>query len=306
MNARIGSLFSGGGGLDLGVRSVIGGDLVWMAEHYRPARRVLTRNHPDVPLYGDIAAVDWVQVAPVDVIVAGFPCTDVSLLGKREGLRPDRSAAHLFNAPSGWDLTVRVLRATRPDLVILENVSALLTAPATAVHDDQPGSAFGAVLQDLAELGFDAEWACVDASAAGAPHRRRRVLVAAADTERFGQHPWRDGYETGRSPELGRDDATGGAGFVDGTAESWGRYRGAVAAWAGRLGRAAPMPVVNRARNGALWEWLMGLPEGWLTGAGLSTPEVQRVAGNGVVPQQVALALPALLARLTEPVAVAS
>lgn len=291
---RIGSLFSGCGGLDIGVRAALGGGTAcWHAEHYRPARAVLRAHFPEVTLYDDIGAVAWPEAAPVDVLVAGFPCQKLSLLGRREGLRPGE-AAHLFGQASGWDLTVRVIDTTRPALVILENVSALLTAPVT--DGSAPGSAFGAILADLATLGFNAEWTCADASAIGAPHRRRRVFIAAAHPERLRFRPWWNRPQTGGTGQLRWHDPAGSAGLDHGTAEPLRQRHGdALDRWAAVIGRPAPHPVLNRTRNPEFWGWMMGLPPGWLTPAGM--PAALRVAGNAVVPHQAHAAVADLLDR---------
>jgi DNA (cytosine-5)-methyltransferase 1 len=75
---RIGSLCTGYGGLDLAVELVLGGALVWYAETDPHARTVLAARWPRVPNLGDIRAVDWDRVEPVDVLTAGFPCQDYS------------------------------------------------------------------------------------------------------------------------------------------------------------------------------------------------------------------------------------
>ena len=76
---RIGSLCTGYGGLDLAVQAVLGGQLAWYAEVDRHACTVLAHRFPGVVNHGDIRTVDWTrvaQVAPVDLVTAGFPCQD--------------------------------------------------------------------------------------------------------------------------------------------------------------------------------------------------------------------------------------
>jgi len=73
---RVGSLCTGYGGLDLAVELVLGGQLVWYAETDPHARAVLAAQWPDVANLGDIRAVDWSTVEPVEVLTAGFPCQD--------------------------------------------------------------------------------------------------------------------------------------------------------------------------------------------------------------------------------------
>lgn len=77
----------------------------------------------------------------------------------------------------------------------------------------------------------------------------------------------------------------------------WGAYDAAIARWAAVLGRPAPGPVDDGRLNPRFAEWLMGLPEGHVTDVpGLSAPAQLKAIGNGVVPQQAALALRLLLA----------
>jgi hypothetical protein len=73
---RIGSLCTGYGRLDLAVELVLGGRLRWYAETDPHASTVLARHWPGIPNLGDLRAVDWTGVEPVDIIAAGFPCQD--------------------------------------------------------------------------------------------------------------------------------------------------------------------------------------------------------------------------------------
>lgn len=201
---RIGSLCTGYRGLDMAVQQVLGGEVVWHCQYdpddpHQYAARILAHHCPDVPNHGDITAVDWSAVEPVDVLTAGFPCQDVSLAGKRAGLAEGTRSGL-------WLHVARAIEFLQPRLVVIENVRGLLS---TEAHSDvepcpwcvgdgggEPAlRALGAVLGDLADLGFDAEWSGVTASAVGAPHERFRVVVAAcpADTAgegREGPHGW--------------------------------------------------------------------------------------------------------------------
>ena len=81
----------------------------------------------------------------------------------------------------------------------------------------------------------------------------------------------------------------------------WGRFETAIRRWEITLGRMAPPPTKPDGKDGAhrlssrFTEWMMGLPEGWITDAGLSRNEELKACGNGVVPQQAELALRHLL-----------
>lgn len=217
---RIGSLFSGAAGLDRAVEAVFGAEVAWFAEIDKAASKVLAHHYPHVPNLGDITAVDWCDVPAVDVLCGGFPCQDVSAAGKRAGIK-DGTRSGL------WSVFAEAIDALRPQWVVIENVRGLLSATAhrTVEDDDESGGvesstaalgngagrpvlrAAGAVLGDLADLGYDAQWATVAAADVGAPHRRERVFIVAADAE-AGQHAddqlaWGNGAQfavAGREP----------------------------------------------------------------------------------------------------------
>ena len=85
---RVGSLFSGYGGLDLAVEEVFGARTIWFSEINEPVARVFSHHWPDAPNLGDITTIDWNTVPPVDILCGGFPCQDVSTVGKMAGLKP--------------------------------------------------------------------------------------------------------------------------------------------------------------------------------------------------------------------------
>jgi DNA (cytosine-5)-methyltransferase 1 len=156
-------LFSGIGGFSLGLERA-GMRTVAFCEIEPFCRQILQKRFPNVPCYGDIRdltadilAADG--ITSIDLICGGFPCQDISLVGKGAGLSGARSGL--------WSEQARLIRELRPDVVVVENVAALL------------GRGLGDVLGDLAALGYDAEWHCIPASAVGAPHRRDRVWIVA-------------------------------------------------------------------------------------------------------------------------------
>ena len=333
---RVGSLFTGYGGLDMAV----GGDLAWYAEIEPAACEVLAHHHPGVPNLGDITQVDWSQVEPVDIITGGYPCQPFSHAGSRKGKNDER---HL------WPYVRDTIHALRPRYAILENVSGHLTL------------GLADVLADLTQIGWDAEWGTYRASDIGAPHRRERVFIIAhpsrgargtgsgwgnPESERATGSPTHvshlatdtngDGYgeqlhgggvgsvETGaagstqqRQRPRGESDARGvdnaadtdhangkqeirGLRPVNAAHVNWGKYAQAVTRWE-RLTRPAPNPTYQSGKrqrlNPAFVEWMMGLPEGHVTGHGLSTAKALKMLGNGVVPQQAAAAISQLMER---------
>jgi len=180
---KIGSLFSGYGGLDGGVIAALGGEVVWHCEFDAAPSKLLAHHFPNTPNFGDVTKVDWSQVEPVDILTGGFPCQDVSLAGKRAGIK-DGTRSGL------WSEFANAIEVLQPRLVVIENVRGLLSAKADSgveysaeVLEEAGGKpvlrALSAVLGDLADLGYDAEWRTVRASDAGAPHRRERVFIIA-------------------------------------------------------------------------------------------------------------------------------
>ena len=163
---KFGSLFSGVGGMDLGLERA-GMECRWQVENDAYATRVLEKHWPDVPKYGDIREVDFERVERVDLVAGGFPCQDLSYAGKGLGLSGARSGL--------WSEFKRCIRVVRPRFVLVENVPGLLSR------------GMGAVLGDLASLGYDAEWESLPAAAFGAPHLRWRIFIV-AHANRLGCH----------------------------------------------------------------------------------------------------------------------
>jgi len=374
MTPMIGSLFSGYGGLDMGVQDVFGGIVTWHFEYDEAPSKILAHHWPWVPNYGDVTTIDWADVTPVDIITAGYPCQPFSTAGSRKGSDDER---HL------WPYVLEAIRQIRPGLVVLENVRGHLSL------------GFDAVQRDLAEAGYDAEWICLRASDAGAPHRRERIFILAKDTHREPRDQWwlaapgqeeggwawayvgRRGGAPATDPSGERGERWGGTGDLAGTSRAgegegdqrewdgdaaddrgstpsdsddaardgersrtesgqgdtpvtdsdrsglggigrlepeqrdtdgrggtdqlWGQYEPAIRRWESVLGRFAPSPTLPDGRSGnprlspGFVEWMMGLPAGHVTDTGIDRKAQLKALGNGVVPQQAALALTALL-----------
>lgn len=205
---RIGSLFSGIGGLELGLEWAGVGHTVWQVERDPFCRQVLARHWPNSTRYEDVekfarraadcVASDWDADEPwcprcsetfgdcacigvdqvldecglVDVICGGFPCQDISQIGKREGINGAQSGL--------WREFARIIGEMGPRYVVVENVARLARA------------GLDTVLGDLAALGYDAEWDVVSACSVGAPHTRERLfIVGYACCARPQGLPWR-------------------------------------------------------------------------------------------------------------------
>lgn len=128
---RMGSLFSGYGGLDLAVEHVFGAETIWFSEINEPVARVFTHHWPDAVNLGDITTIDWNTVPPVDILCGGFPCQDVSTVGKRAGLAPGTRSGL-------WSHMATAIDAMQPEWVVIENVRGLLSSPATRPTTESP------------------------------------------------------------------------------------------------------------------------------------------------------------------------
>jgi DNA (cytosine-5)-methyltransferase 1 len=156
----VGSLFSGIGGLELGLEWAGLGPVLWQVESDQFCRQVLAKHWPEVTRHDDVRTVGAGNLEPVDLICGGFPCQDLSCAGKQLGFAGARSGL--------WSEFARIVRELRPAFVVVENVPGLLAR-----------GRLGVVLGDLAACGYDATWDCIPAAAVGAPHRRDRVFIVA-------------------------------------------------------------------------------------------------------------------------------
>tara|TARA_R100000655_G_scaffold6827_1_gene19151 strand:+ start:2459 stop:3283 length:825 start_codon:yes stop_codon:yes gene_type:complete len=154
---KIGSLFSGIGGFELGLEWAGVGHTVWQCEINPFGRRILRRHWPEAQIFEDITTLGReVEIPPVDVICGGFPCQDISVAGRQAGIEGTRSG--LF-----YEL-VRIIRSIRPSYIVLENVANIIAQRDT----------LNAVLSELQQSGYDGEWSIVSAADVGAPHLRKR------------------------------------------------------------------------------------------------------------------------------------
>lgn len=183
---RSGELFAGVGGLGMAVDEVFGSRPAWFAEFDEAPSKVLAHHYPDVPNFGDVTKIT--DPPKVNILAGGFPCQDVSLAGRRRGLKAGTRSGL-------WSEFARLIDTIRPEWVVIENVRGLLSADATGDVEPCPWClgnngeqhalrALGAVLGDLADLGFDAEWTGLRAADVGAPHGRFRVFILAWPRER--------------------------------------------------------------------------------------------------------------------------
>ncbi len=168
MTLTFGSLFAGVGGFDMGFEQA-GFECKFQVEWDKNCRSVLDRHWPDVEKWGDIINVNGRFLPPVDVIIFGSPCQDLSVAGARKGLSGERSG--LFHE------AVRIIKEMRdatngtfPRWTVWENVAGALSS--------NNGRDFGTVINEMAKAGAVLqEYALLDAQHFGIPQRRRRVFL---------------------------------------------------------------------------------------------------------------------------------
>lgn len=152
------SLFSGVGGLDLGLERA-GMTVVGQVEIDSWCRKVLAKHWPEVPRHDDVrTAVEWWGDRPVDLVAGGPPCQPVSVAGLKGGEADPRWQ---------WPAMARVIEATQPAWVIVENVPGLRTRGLAAIR------------RDLAGLGYRTRPGLISACEMGATHPRRRLFTLA-------------------------------------------------------------------------------------------------------------------------------
>jgi DNA (cytosine-5)-methyltransferase 1 len=186
MTLTVGSLFSGIGGLDLGLERA-GMKVIWQSEIDPYCCNVLRKHWPEVPNHGNIKEIDWQTVQRPDVICGGYPCQPFSTAGKRHGENDPR---HL------WPWVRQTISILQPKYAILENVPG---------HRSLGGLT---VIGDLAQIGYDAEWRIVSAAGLGANHLRKRLIIVANPAGRHGRNtqPQRMAAIFGQTAELGKRD----------------------------------------------------------------------------------------------------
>ena len=163
MKLRLLDLFSGIGGFSLGLERSGNFETAAFCEIEPYCRAVLKKHWPNVTVYEDVKELSKERLAAdglaIDAICGGFPCQDISTAGRGAGLAGERSGL--------WFEFHRLIKEIKPQVAIIENVSALRSR------------GLDEVLRSLAEIGYDAEWHCIPASAVGAHHQRDRIWIMA-------------------------------------------------------------------------------------------------------------------------------
>jgi DNA (cytosine-5)-methyltransferase 1 len=281
-------------------------EMVWCAEIDKYASALIEQRF-NKPNLGDIKQIDWANVEPIDILTAGYPCQPFSHAGQRKGTEDER---HI------WPYIIKAISILRPRIVVLENVRGHLSL------------GFKEVLKDLAKNGYDARWQIVRASDVGAPHQRARLFIVAYPSSEGLQRPKNetnditngiiansnsDAREESRRTD--REISTKSSGLQRGqnigqarcehgcsgeiiTNSNDTRGIGSVPRLSQRFNSSdemclqeLPPTLVESKLNVKFVEYMMGLPQGWVTDLDLSRTQQLKMLGNGVVPQQAYYAL---------------
>lgn len=181
---KVVSLFSGCGGLDLGI---LGGfsylgeyysknpfDIIWANDINERATLTLKRNFPNLNVIcGDITKIlgieeeyqlsllPKIEIPQADIVMGGFPCQDFSLAGKRKGLTVQRGKLYQSMA--------KVVEMIKPKVFLAENVKGLISW--------ENGLAIKTIIEDFIKIGYKVEYKIFNAADFGVPQNRERVII---------------------------------------------------------------------------------------------------------------------------------
>lgn len=158
-------LFAGIGGVEEGLRRSRAAEAEMLVDVWGPAHEVLRSRFPDAKLKSDVATVD--SLPKVDLLSAGFPCTDLSQAGRTAGITGEASGlvSHVF----------RLLRTAKPKWILFENVRNMLVLDG--------GGAMRYLIDELEARKYRWAYRLVDSRSTGVAQRRQRVIMLASQTE---------------------------------------------------------------------------------------------------------------------------
>ena len=173
MRITVGSMFAGIGGICLAFKQN-GCQMIWANEIDKHACKTYRMNFgSDFLIEEDIQKIQAIDIPKFDILTAGFPCQTFSSVGLLQG----------FNDPRGnlFFETARVINATKPKVVFLENVANLVK------HDD--GKTFQVILKTLEDLGYYAVYKIMNAKEYGnIPQQRNRIYIVAFKYKKYLKH----------------------------------------------------------------------------------------------------------------------
>lgn len=167
---RVAGLFAGIGGIELGFHQALGDavETVFLCEYWDAAQRVLEQQFPGTEVHPDVRDLPKLPRG-LDLLAAGFPCTDLSQAGRTAGIGGEASGlvSHVFEA-------LRLVKDAKRRLpwLLIENVPNMLAL--------DKGKAMAYLIRELESLGYRWAYRTVDSRFTGVPQRRRRVILLAS------------------------------------------------------------------------------------------------------------------------------
>ncbi len=319
---KIGSLCTGYGGLDMAVEAYFDAETVWTSDIDKYASIVI-KERLNKPNLGDLKGIDWAQVEPIDILTAGYPCQPFSHAGFRKGTDDKR---HIF------PYILEALSVLRPRYVILENVRGHLSLGLKEVLAGLASIGYDAKWRIVraSDTGAPHRRERVFIVAQPSDSNSERSIFRGSSQERHqGQsqfEPCQCGEITAHSHGSAREESRRASRNIYGTTSEefngsdWDEHGSGIAVVSDtyhqceshdgqvqELGRRfitrcemrvrrSPHPLdLDGKLNAEFVEYMMGLPEGWVTGLDISRAQQLKLLGNGVVPQQAYLALELLV-----------
>lgn len=303
---KIGSLCTGYGGLDLAVEAYFNAETIWCAEFDKYASHVIEKRFA-IPNYGNIKTIDWATLPKIDILTAGYPCQPFSSAGLRKGTKDER---HIY------PYIKKAISILRPGIVILENVRGHLSLGFKEVLKDLAEIGYDARWQVVRASDVGAphrrERIFIIATPQCSNPNRERCALESNECRAFG-HQRKSQFEPGKLVEKVITN-TNGIGskisFPSRQSEKQSRIEGnqisiidsiseressvwrmpGIQKFAARFDmhlQTVPNPLdQDNKLNAKFVEYMMGLPNGWVTDLELSRAQQLKILGNGVVPQQ--------------------
>lgn len=173
---KLGSLFSGIGGFELGLeRAIPELETIWQVEQDKFCQKVLKKHWPNSQIYNDITTINTKDLKDIDILCGGFPCQDISIAGKRTGLNGKKSGLfwEMYRIISDFKQQKRPIK-----IILMENVPAITFR------------GLGTVLGAFSQIGYNVEWFDLRAVDFGAPHKRERwFAIAYPPSKSIKKHP---------------------------------------------------------------------------------------------------------------------
>jgi DNA (cytosine-5)-methyltransferase 1 len=264
---RAAGLFSGIGGLELGLgRAGISTEL--LCEYWEPAVQVLSQ-HFDAQIVGDVCELS--TLPNVDVVTAGFPCTDLSQVGRVAGIGGEESGL-VYEV-------LRLIQHAKPTWVLLENVTNMLS-----LHGGEP---IRVITDWLDHNQWNWAYRTVDSQYFGVPQRRRRVLIVASRSE----DPRRVLFADDQKPGAASSPRAHGFYWTEGNrGVGWGDDVVPTLKGGSKLGIPSPPAIWRKTASPGraivrprieIGEQLQGFDGGW-TGGAAKLGQRWRMVGNAV------------------------